>query len=231
VYALQPGFVYLRDVDPSVLQDIRYAGNHNFIGRPIKGYKAEECILTVQAAQALTKIQTELKQSGYSLKVYDCYRPTMAVSNFIEWSRNPKDQMMKAEFYPRIDKKDFFRLGYVRERSGHSRGSTVDLTIVALPARPQAAYSPGDKLVACFAPLHSRYRDNSIDMGTGFDCMDVRSAPFDTVISATAQANRRLLREIMLKYGFYHSETEWWHFTLKEEPYPNTYFNFPVSAD
>lgn len=230
VYALAPGFVYLKDIDASILQDIRYAGDHNFVGRPIKGYNAAECILTLEAARALSKVQTELKPSGQSLKVYDCYRPMIAVLDFIDWSRNPNDQLMKAEFYPRVNKKDFFRLGYVSKRSGHSRGSTVDLTIVALPALPQAAYSSGDKLVPCFAAFGRRYQDNSIDMGTGFDCMDIRSAPLSHSISMAARSNRKLLRQIMRKYGFIPSSSqEWWHFTFKNEPYPAVYFNFPIT--
>lgn len=225
---LPPDFVYLKDVDPSILQEIRYAGDHNFIGRPIKGYKAKECILTKKAAFALRDVQTELRQSGLSLKVYDCYRPQEAVNDFIAWSKIPSEHSMKAEFYPEVDKTEFFKLGYVAEKSGHTRGSTVDLTIVSVPAKPETTYHKGQKLVACFMPYTVRYQDNSIDFGTGFDCFDSRAHSDSRDISLVAFQNRALLRAVMQKYQFVQLPEEWWHFTLKDEPYPDTYFNFPV---
>lgn len=228
--ALPTGFVYLKDVDPSIVQDMRYAGYHNFIGRPIQGYFASECILSAQAAQSLHAVQSELKQSGLSLKVFDCYRPQMAVNDFIAWSKNPKDQQMKTEFYPRVNKKDFFKLGYVMAHSGHSRGSTVDLTIIAMPVRESSAYHPGQKLFSCYGPYQQRFHDNSIEMGTGYDCMDVLSHGDNHAINMIAYHNRILLKDIMTKYGFVPYPEEWWHFTLKTEPFPMTYFNFPIRA-
>ena len=229
VVAIPSHFVYLRQYDPSILQDIRYAQYHNFIGRPITGYRCNECILTQTAAAQLSKVQAELLKSGYSLKVYDCYRPQMAVNDFIQWSKDSTQQQMKKEFYPHVDKKLFFRLGYVAAQSGHSRGSTVDLTIVSLPILAQATYHIGQKLTACYAPYHQRFHDNSIDMGTGFDCMDKKShALHQQGISLVVYQNRLLLRHLMEKYGFVPYGKEWWHFTLKNEPYPNTYFNFPI---
>jgi len=225
--ALPPDFVYLSDVAPAIQQDMRYAGYHNFIGRPIKGYQAGECILTKEAAVALAQVQKELKKSSLSLKVYDCYRPQMAVDDFIAWSQKPRQQQMKAEFYPRVNKEDFFKLGYVAAKSGHTRGSTVDLTIVPLPTPAEEIYTPGQTLIACFAPYNQRFHDNSIDMGTGFDCMD-ETAWFAAKVGKTALANRRLLQNIMEKNGFKPYATEWWHFTLKDEPFPGTYFNFPI---
>ena len=227
-FALPKGFVYLQDAIPTIKQDMRYVGDHNFIGRPLKGYKAGQCILTREAAEALAYAQTELAQSGLSLKVYDCYRPKMAVDDIMQWSKQEKLQMMKAEFYPNINKADFFKLGYVVEKSGHCRGSTVDLTIVPIATPAQPEYHSGDKLVACFASYQKRYRDNSIDMGTGFDCMDPASHPTSQSINSTAYQHRMLLRSVMIRHGFAPIEEEWWHFTLKQEPYPTTYFNFPV---
>lgn len=227
-YALRPGFVYLHDVDPTILQDMRYMGFHNFIGRPIKGYEAKRCILTEKAALALSEVQKELEKNALSLKVYDCYRPTMAVQDFLTWSKDPKNQKMKSEFYPRVDKADVFRLAYVAEKSGHSRGSTMDLTIVALPIQPQAHFHPGQELIACTAPYKQRYHDNSLDMGTGFDCLDELSHALNQDISPLAMKHRMRLRQVMLKHGFLPYENEWWHFTLKDEAYPNTYFNFHV---
>lgn len=226
--ALPAGFVYLRDVDFSILQDMRYAGAHNFIGRPVKGYEAGKCILTKEAAEALSKVQKELQQSSLTLKVYDCYRPTMAVEDFMAWSKDPSKNEMKDEFYPTIDKADMFKLGYVAEKSGHSRGSTLDLTIVAVPSLPQAKYHRGMKLRSCTAPFLQRFRDNSIDMGTGYDCMDELSNPLNKNISIVAHAHRAMLHHLMTKYGFEPYDKEWWHFTLKNEPFPDTYFNFTV---
>ena len=230
---LPQGFVALRDVDPTIVQDIRYHGSHNFLGRPVMGYGAPECILTVQAAQALKAVQQELAPMGLGLKVYDGYRPQRAVNDFVAWSKKPADQSTKAEFYPNVNKKDFFDLGYVAKKSGHSRGSTVDVTIIPLPAPAAAAggaYTPGQPLAACTDAYGKRFDDGSIDMGTGFDCMDVLSHPGTDKVSSQARANRMLLRQLMDKHGFKPYEFEWWHFTLKNEPFPETFFDFPVSA-
>lgn len=205
-----PQFVFLRAIDPTIQQDIRYAGSHNFVGRPIAGYLAPECILTKPAAAALTKVQHELRKLSLSLKVYDCYRPETAVQDFMAWSKLDNQQQMKQEFYPRVDKKDFFKLGYVAAKSSHSRGSTVDLTIVPISS------------------MQASYHDNSIDMGTGYDYMDELSHFSNPNMNATAKKNRLLLRQIMQKYGFVPYEPEWWHFTLKDEPYKDTYFNFSI---
>lgn len=229
VYALPSGFVYLHKAVPTVVQDMRYAGSHNFMGRPVQGYEASTCILSKEAAQHLSQVQQALRPLGLSLKVYDCYRPVAAVEDFMAWSKQPALQQMKAEFYPRVNKADFFHLGYVAEKSGHNRGSTIDLTIVPIPTPVQANYQPGQPLTACTAPLNQRFHDNSIDMGTGYDCLDERAHVFNEQISKTAYQHRMLLRTVMLNHGFEPYEKEWWHFTLKDEPYPNTYFNFPVS--
>jgi D-alanyl-D-alanine dipeptidase len=229
--SLPENFVYLKDAVPSILQDIRYSAYHNFLGRPVKGYEANECILTKPTATALAKVQEELLRSDLSLKVYDCYRPQMAVDDFVSWSQHTSDQKMKMEFYPRVDKKDFFTAGYVSEKSGHTRGSTVDLTIVALPARQEANYHRGEKLTNCYAPYHERFKDNSINMGTGFDCFDTTAYPDNQTIGTVAFQNRQLLQTLMVKQGFLPYTYEWWHFTLREEPFPNKYFNFPITED
>ena len=164
-----------------------------------------------------------------SLKVFDCYRPQVAVEDFYQWSRQPSRQAMKMEFYPRVDKRDFFDLGYVARHSGHSRGSTVDLTIVPLQHHAASQYHPGQKLVACYAPQGQRFHDGSIDMGTGFDCLDETAHRNATNLTAAALNNRQVFQQIMEKYGFVPYDKEWWHYTLKNEPYPDTYFNFPVA--
>lgn len=226
--ALPQGFVYLSAVDPSIQQEMRYAGDHNFIGRPIKGYQQASCILTKPAAEALKSVQKKLLARGYSLKVYDCYRPQMAVNDFANWSQMPQQTTMQAEFYPRTPKAQLFALGYIAYQSGHSRGSTVDLTIVPLPVKAEPRYQSGQKLAACYAPYTIRYLDNSIDMGTGYDCLDSSAHINNKNISQQAYQNRILLRSLMLKNNFEPYNKEWWHFTLKNEPYPNQIFNFLV---
>lgn len=228
---LPQGFVYLKNADPTIRQDIRYHGSHNFLGRPIPGYESPECILTVPAAQALKRVQEELLASGYTLKVYDCYRPQRAVDAFVEWAEDPADDKMRAENYPRVSKDELFPKGYVAAKSSHTRGSTVDLTILDLPVMAQADYHDGEKLVDCAAPYNERFQDNSADMGTGFDCMDPLSHPLNKAVGTVPYHNRMTLRELMVKNGFAPYEEEWWHFTLEDEPFPDTYFDFPVTAD
>lgn len=204
VYALPSGFVYLSDIAPGIIQDIKYATNDNFVGRPIKAYAAPTCILKYNTAIVLAKLQKQLKRQSLGLKVYDCYRPTDAVADFIQWSHDIQDQQQKQHFYPHINKADFFKLGYVAEKSGHSRGDTVDLTLVNLR------------------------NGLPLNMGTAFDYMDVTSHPLDNTITKQAKYNRMYLRKIMLKAGFMPLETEWWHFTYKDDSVSHIYFNFPV---
>jgi D-alanyl-D-alanine dipeptidase len=222
-------FVALRTVDPTILQEMRYFTPHNFVGRRIDGYRQPLCILTRPAAQALHKAQTKLLRQGYSLKVYDCYRPQRAVNHFVRWARNLGDQAMKAEFYPDVDKTRLFEDGYIAEKSGHSRGSTMDLTLVKLPAKPTRPYIPGEPLVACYAPGSERFPDNSVDMGTGFDCFDTLSHTLDPRVQGQQRANRLLLKSTLEGLGFVNLAEEWWHYTYKPEPYPDTYFDFPVT--
>jgi D-alanyl-D-alanine dipeptidase len=196
--AFAQNFVEIRSVDPTIAVEARYATSHNFVGRPVTGYHAEKCFLTPEAAAALGKVQAELRIYGMSLKVYDCYRPQRAVDDFIAWAKDVNDQKMKKEFYPRVDKRDAFKLGYIAEKSGHTRGSTVDLTIVGL------------------------------DMGTTYDFFDELAHTANPNISADARRNRLLLKSVMEKFGFRYYEYEWWHFTLANEPFPDTYFDVEV---
>ncbi|WP_455355045.1 M15 family metallopeptidase [Streptomyces sp. SYSU K217416] len=222
-------FVALRSVDPTIMQEMRYTTAHNFVGERVDGYRQPVCILTRPAAQALHRAQTKLLRQGYSLKVYDCYRPQRAVDHFVRWAQDPQDEAMKAEFYPHVDKSRLFADGYIAEKSGHSRGSTVDLTLVKLPAAPTRPYVPGEPLVPCYAPQAERFPDNSVDMGTGYDCFDTRSHTDDPRIQGEQRANRQLLRSTLAELGFVNLPEEWWHFTYKPEPFPSTYFDFPVS--
>jgi D-alanyl-D-alanine dipeptidase len=223
------GFVALRSVDPTIIQEMRYTTPHNFVGERVDGYRQPLCILTRPAAEALHRAQTRLLRQGYSLKVYDCYRPQRAVDHFVRWAQDLDDQRMKAEFYPEVDKTRLFADGYIAEKSGHSRGSTVDLTLVRIPAKPTRPYHPGQPLVACYAPQDERFPDNSVDMGTGYDCFDTRSHTLDPRVQGTQRANRLLLKSTLEDVGLVNLPEEWWHFTYKPEPYPDTYFDFPVS--
>lgn len=225
-----PGaFVALDDAAPGVVVEMRYRTAHNFLGRRVPGYRDPVCIVTRQAAAALARVQADVGRSGYTLKVYDCYRPQRAVDAFVAWGKRLRDQRMKAEFYPRVDKRRVFKDGYIAAKSGHSRGSTVDLTLVRRPPKRQERYRRGDRLVDCAAPARRRFGDNSIDMGTGYDCFDPLSHPFNARVRGVQRRNRLLLRRAMLAQGFIGLETEWWHFTLREEPFPETFFDFPVS--
>jgi len=223
------GFVSLKAEVPSIKVEMRYLTYHNFIGRPIRGYRDPLCIVTRETAEALFEAQTRVRRQGYTLKVYDCYRPQRAVDDFVAWGKRLDDQRMKAEFYPRVDKRNVFKDGYIATKSGHSRGSTVDLTLVRRPAARQERYHRGDKLRDCALPRSKRFRDNSIDMGTGYDCFDPLSHPFNGRVTGKQRANRLKLRRAMVAQGFKGLETEWWHFTLRGERYEDRYFDFPVS--
>ena len=197
-------FVDVTAVAPGILVEARYATAHNFVGQVIDGYEKPICYLTRPAAAALAQVVADLEPRGLTIKVYDCYRPERAVAHFVRWARNLNDVKMKAEFYPHVDKSLLFSEGYIAARSGHSRGSTADLT------------------------LARRSDGAALDMGTPFDFFSPHSWPSDKSVSAEAQANRALLAQAMRKRGFYPYDKEWWHFTLRHEPYPQTYFDFLV---
>lgn len=201
---LPEGFVYVKEVIPGIQLEIRYAGSHNFTGRPVKGYEKPTAILSKPAAEALKKIQADLMEKGYCLKIYDAYRPQQAVDSFVEWAKVPGDTLTKQEFYPELAKNRLFGLGYIASRSGHSRGSTIDLTIVDAETL------------------------QDIDMGGPYDFFGSISHHNTTGLSPKQKSNRDLLKNTMMKYGFRPYSEEWWHYTLRNEPYPNTYFNFKI---
>jgi zinc D-Ala-D-Ala dipeptidase len=197
-------FVDAATVVDGLVVDMRYFGADNFVGKRIDGYEAPRCLLTRRAAVALSAAQRDLAGRELGLKVYDCYRPTRAVAHFARWARDLADVARKADYYPDIDKRNLFRLGYIAERSGHSRGSTVDITMVQRPGG-------GDP-----------------DMGTPFDFFSPKSWSSDISIGNTARRNRALLAAAMAGAGFQAYAKEWWHFTLRNEPFPARYFDFPV---
>jgi len=199
----RPTFVDTATVVPGLILDMRYAGSHNFIGRAIDGYDAPRCLLTKAAAEALAEVARDLAPRGLVLKVFDCYRPTRAVANFVHWARDFDDDVGKKEFYPDVDKRTLFQKGYISSRSGHSRGSTVDLTL-------------------------ARADGQELHMGTPFDFFSPLSWLAAAGVSGEAKANRALLAAAMRRRGFRPYQKEWWHFTLSHEPFPDAYFDLPV---
>jgi zinc D-Ala-D-Ala dipeptidase len=228
--ALPKGFVYLRDIDPAIVQDIRYAGSHNFVGRPIRGYLAAECVLSLPAANALETVQKMLTEKKLSLIVWDCYRPKRAVEDFFQWSKDPAHSEMKAEFYPRTDKAKLFALGYLAKRSAHSRGSTVDLGIVPAASSVAPSSNPLQPLKACTSPKGERFEDGTIDFGTGYDCLDVLANTSNALVGGRALHNRQTLKSYMEGAGFRSYAKEWWHFELINEPFNGDGLDFEVST-
>ena len=228
---LPGGFVYLREAAPEVAQEMRYRTAFNFVGEPVDGYRAPVCILTAEAARALARVDADLARRDLGLKVYDCYRPQMAVDHFVRWARSG-DETMKRGFYPDEPTATLFRRGYIATRSGHTRGSTVDLTLVRRPAAaavvtqyPDPAAGP---LPRCDRDRPERFDDGDLDMGTAYDCLSTRAATAFAGVPAEARRNRETLRAAMARHGFRNYSKEWWHFTLRGEPFPRTYHTFPV---
>ena len=212
--ALPKGFVYLRDVDATIVQDMRYAGTDNFVGRPLPGYGAPECVLRREVAASLSKVQADLAKSNLSLKVYDCYRPTRAVAAMARWANDGAREQPTKRFYPALEKRTLFAYGYIAARSAHSTGSAVDLTLVPLPAPPVAAFNAAAHYGPCTGSAAARAPDTSLDMGTGFDCFDAASHTASAAISAAQKRARATLVAAMRKHGFKNYFREWWHFTF-----------------
>ncbi len=198
------GFVSLGEAIPDALLDVRYYTTYNFVGARIDGYEQPVVLLTKEAAAALRRVSDDMQQKGLRLVIYDAYRPQRAVDHFARWAEDVADDRMKAVFYPEVDKADLFSRGFIARRSGHSRGSTVDLTLL------------------------DEKSGTLLDMGGPFDFFGEKSHPDYAGVTEQQHRNRMLLREAMLARGFKPLSTEWWHFTLRDEPYPDTYFDFPV---
>jgi len=203
---LPAGFVHVDEMIPDITLEIRYYTDDNFTGRRVSGYERPAGILTEQAASALQRVAAELEKFGLGLKIFDAYRPQRAVDDFVQWAKDPGEQRMKSRYYPHVDKANLIKDGYIAERSGHSRGSTVDLTLVSLgPEGPR-----------------------ELDMGTGWDYFGPESWPDSRAVTPVQRAHRMLLRMLMEKHGFQPLQQEWWHFTLRNEPFPDKYFDYPV---
>jgi D-alanyl-D-alanine dipeptidase len=218
---LSGGLVYLRDIDPSIAQDMRYASPNNFTGAPLAGYTAPECILRRDVAEALHKVQATLTAQHLSLKVYDCYRPTRAVTAMARWAQAAEDGRTK-RFYPTLDKRTLFS-GYISSRSAHSTGTAVDLTLVAIPEPHVPPYDARAAYGPCAAP--NRAPDSSVDMGTGYDCFDDKSHTAASAIPAGAKGRRATLGDAMRAQGFKNYFREWWHFSFGK---PTQAYDFPI---
>jgi D-alanyl-D-alanine dipeptidase len=210
--ALPSGFVYLRDIDSSIAQDMRYASYDNFVGRPLPGYDAPECLLQRDVALALKRVQVALAGSGLSLKVYDCYRPARAVRAMAAWANDGRGDGSTKRFFPKLHKSWLFGMGYIASHSQHSSGIAVDLTLVQSPGSPARAFDPHAAYGACTAPAAERSPDNAIDMGTSYDCFDTASYTNSGAISADQRKWRRTLLSAMAAQGFRNYFREWWHY-------------------
>lgn len=211
---LPGGFVYLRDVDPSIIQDMRYATSNNFVGHRLAGYEAGECVVKREVGIRLKAVQQELARQKLSLKMFDCYRPRRASADMVKWSRNGKETPAERRYNPKIPKADLFRLGYIAAYSGHSTGSALDLTLVDLTADNSAKFDPAKLYADCTAPVETRAPEGSIDMGTGYDCSDAKSHTASPAITPEQRKWRTTLVAAMRKQGFVNYSKEWWHFSL-----------------
>jgi zinc D-Ala-D-Ala dipeptidase len=221
-------FAYLRDIDPSIAQDIRYAGSDNFMGRPMAGYDAAECVLRRDVAAALRSVQADLAASGLALKVYDCYRPTRAVHAMMTWVQDGKPDGANKRFFPRLTKERLFALGYLASVSRHSTGTAVDLTLIEAGHEKAAAVDTSANYAPCTGPAAQREPDNSIDMGTGYDCLDVNSYTASPAIGAEQRRRRAMLTAVMIKHGFRNYYREWWHYSYSGAG-PVALHDFPIA--
>ena len=225
---LAPGFVYLRDVDLSITQDIRYATHDNFTGHPLPGYGAPECVLRREAAEALKQVQADLARQNLGLKVYDCYRPIRASHAMTAWAHDGNDDAATRRFYPALHKRSLFALGFIAARSRHSTGTAIDLTLVRLPVLHIPRFDPTARYGPCTGPADQRAPDNSVDMGTSFDCFDTRSYEANTSIAPEQRQWRLVLQSAMRRHGFANYFREWWHYSFYGAPEPRAY-DFSIS--
>jgi D-alanyl-D-alanine dipeptidase len=225
---LAAGFVYLRDVDATIIQDIRYASANNFVGRPLAGYGAAECVVKWEVGLRLKSVQQELARQNLSLKMFDCYRPVRAVADMVAWSRDRKETAAGKRYNPAFRKIDLFRLGYVATHSQHSTGAALDLTLVDLAADNSARFDPAKSYSDCTAPAEARAPEGSLDMGTGYDCSDVKAHAAAASITPAQRRWRNVMRAAMARQGFVNYSKEWWHFSLPGAGGPA--YDFPIQT-
>lgn len=219
--------VFINDVDRSIVVEMRYFSDFNFTSVKVPGYEANKCLLVKDAGLALSEVQQELQKQGMGLKVYDCYRPQMAVDHFMRWTEDANETSMKLAFYPNENKNELVKKGYIAARSGHSRGDAIDLTLVRLPIAVQQSFNK-NKQQDCTAPYPQRSGDNSVDMGTGYDCFDIHSNTLHPDIHGDAKSNRLLLKQVMERHGFKNYKNEWWHFTYIKPYGEKRFYDFPI---
>jgi zinc D-Ala-D-Ala dipeptidase len=224
---LPGGFLLLREIDPSIIQDIRYAGSNNFVGRPLAGYGAAECVVKREVGLALKRIQQELAPQKLSLKMFDCYRPARASRDMWQWAQNGRETPAERRYNPAFPKTELFRLGYIATHSQHSTGAALDLTLVDLAADNSAAFDPAKTYADCTAPENARAPEGSVDMGTGYDCTDVKGHTAARSITPDQRRWRNLLTASMAKQGFVNYSKEWWHFSLPGAGGPA--YDFPIT--
>ena len=225
---LPGGFLFLRDIDPTIIQDIRYAGSNNFVGRPLRGYEAAECVVKRRVALALKNIQQELAPQKLSLKMLDCYRPARAARDMVAWAYDGREIPAGRRYNPAFRKADLFRLGYIAEHSGHSTGIAVDLTLVDLTADNSPTFDPNQAYANCTADAGARVPEGSVDMGTGYDCSDVKAHARARSVTPDQRRWRNVLVAAMAKQGFVNYSKEWWHFSLPGAGGPA--YDFPITA-
>jgi D-alanyl-D-alanine dipeptidase len=225
--ALPGGFVLLREIDPTILQDIRYAGSNNFVGRPLAGYGAAECVVKREVGLKLKAVQQELAPQKLSLKMFDCYRPARASRDMWLWAQNGRETPAERRFNPAFRKADLFRLGYIATHSQHSTGAALDLTLVDLAADNSAAFDSAKTYADCTAPENVRAPEGSVDMGTGYDCTDIKGHTNARSITPDQRRWRNLLVAAMGKQGFVNYSKEWWHFSLPGAGGPA--YDFPIT--
>lgn len=224
---LPGGFAFLSEIDPTIIQDIRYAGPNNFMGRPLAGYGAAECVVKRDVGLALKRVQQELAPQNLSLKMLDCYRPARAVHQMVVWAQNGRETAAERRYNPAFSKADLFRLGYIAEHSGHSTGAAIDLTLVDLTAENSARFDPGKAYADCTAPAAARAPEASVDMGTGYDCSDLKAHTGARSITPRQRRWRNLLVAAMARKGFVNFSKEWWHFSLPGVGGPA--YDFPIT--
>jgi len=222
---LPGGFVYLRDVDPTIIQDIRYATSNNFVGRPLRGYEAGECVVKREVGLRLKAVQQELAKRKLSLKMFDCYRPHRASADMLAWARDGKEGSRR--FNPAFNKRDLFNLGYISFYSQHSTGAALDLTLVDLAADNSATFDPAKSYADCTATVDKRAPEGSIDMGTGYDCTDLKGHTRSPAITPEQRRWRQELIAAMAKQGFVNYSKEWWHFMVPGAAWPS--YDFPIT--
>jgi len=211
---LPGGLMFLRDIDPTIIQDVRYASSNNFMGRPLAGYGAAECVVTREVGLRLKAVQQELARQRLSLKMFDCYRPARAVADMVAWAGNGRETAAERRYNPAFAKADLFRLGYIATHSGHSTGAAVDLTLVDLAADNFGKFDPARDYADCTAPVALRAPEGSVDMGTGYDCSDVKAHTAAGSITSAQRRWRNRLVAAMARQGFANYSREWWHFSL-----------------